>query len=154
MLANAIWALMNTSSLPEIQERVQNVLDGGALIHRITWIRGSTYIHTRMSVHSTLIVSEENMEMQLSLFDGYEGISTKDMTHQRRAKGRIGPTVTFTDDMAVPVQKEQFLANSSNKYFFVNMPSSNLMKNNCKTYQASGDVDLLIVQKAVKSAQL
>ena len=81
-------------------------------------------VHTRMSVHSTLIMSEENMEKHLSLlFDGYDAISTKDMTHQRRAKGRIGPTLTFIEDMAVTVQKEQFLANSSNKQNFVNMLS-------------------------------
>ena len=99
MFAKCIWALMNTSSLPEIQGRMHYVLNGGAHIHHIPWIRGST---SRMSVHSTLIMSEENMEMHLSLlFDGYEGISTKDMTHQRRAKGRIGPTLTFTEDMAV-----------------------------------------------------
>ena len=52
----------------------------------------------------------------------------------------------------VTVQKEQCLVNSSNKQYFVNMLSSNLVKNNCKTYLASGDADLLIVQKAVESA--
>ena len=128
VLANAIWDLMNTSSLPEIQGRVQYVLDGGALIHRIPWIRGSTY---------------KNMELQLSYLIGYEGISTKDMTHQRRAKGRIGPTVTFTKDMAVTVQKEQFLANSSNKQSCVNMLSSNLVKYNCKTIMLQEMLTLL-----------
>ena len=55
---------MNTSSLPDLQGRVQYVLDGGALIHRIPWIRGST---------SILIVSEQNLEMQLSyLMDIYK----------------------------------------------------------------------------------
>ena len=74
------------------------------------------------------------------------------MTHQRRAKGRIGPTLTFIGDMVVTVKKEQCLANSSNKQYFVNMLSSNLVKNNCKTHHASGDDDLVIVQKAVESA--
>ena len=39
------------------------------------------------------------------------------------------------------MQKEQCLANSSNKQYFVNMLSSNLVMNNCKTYHASGDAD-------------
>ena len=66
---------------------------------------GYMAVHTRMSVHSTL---RRKCGNAIVIFDGYEGISTKDMTHQRRAKGRIGPTVTFTEDMAVTVQKEQF----------------------------------------------
>ena len=44
------------------------------------------------------------------------------------------------------------MSGSSNKQYFVNMLSSNLVKNNCKTYHASGDTDLLIVEKAVESA--
>ena len=95
-------------------------------------------------------VKRAKMGHPIVIFDGYDSISTKDMTHQRRAKGRIGPTVTFTEDMAITLQKEQFLANSSNRQNFVNMLSSNLVKNNCKIYHASGDADLLIVQKAVK----
>ena len=64
-------------------------------------------------------VKRAKMGHPIVIFDGYDSISTKDMTHQRRAKGRIGPTVTFTEDMAITVQKEQFLANSSNRQNFV-----------------------------------
>ena len=47
------------------------------------------------------------------------------MTHQRRAKGRIGPTLTFIEDMAVTVQKKQCMTNSINTQYFVNMLRSN-----------------------------
>ena len=30
------------------------------------------------------------------IFDGYEVASTKDLTHTRRNKGKLGPTVSFT----------------------------------------------------------
>ena len=55
------------------------------------------------------------------VFDGYEGTSTKDMTHQRRAGGRTGATVTFDEDMPVTMKKDEFLANNTNKQQFINM---------------------------------
>lgn len=57
------------------------------------------------------------------VFDGYEGTSTKDMTHQRRAKGQAGITVTFTGDMQFTMKKDKFLANKSNKQHFINLLS-------------------------------
>ena len=44
------------------------------------------------------------------------------------------------------------MANRKNKQQFIFMLSRELEKNNCKTYHASGDADLLIVQKAIQSA--
>ena len=61
------------------------------------------------------------------------------MTHQRRSKSSSGTNVSFTGDTTVTKKKDQFLANRQNK-------------KNCETRHASGDADLLIVQKAVQSA--
>ena len=74
------------------------------------------------------------------------------MTHQRRSKGRAGATVTVASNMTTTMKKDQFLANRKNKQQFIFMLGRELEKNNCKTYHASGDADLLIVQKAVQSA--
>ncbi len=81
-----------------------------------------------------------------------QGLLTKDMTHQRRSKGKAGATVTVAANMTTTMKKEQFLANRKNKQQFIFMLSRELEKNNCKTHHASGDADLLIVQKAVQSA--
>ena len=86
------------------------------------------------------------------MFDGYESTNTKDMTHQRRSKGKAGATVTVASNMTTTMKKDQFLANRKNKQQFIFMLSRELEKKNCKTYHASGDADLLIVQKAVHSA--
>ena len=43
VLAEAIWKL-HTPDLSEVTGPVQHVLDGGALIQRIPWTRGSTYM--------------------------------------------------------------------------------------------------------------
>ena len=77
----------------------------------------------------------------------------KDMVHQSRAKGQAGVNVTFTEDMNLTMKKANFLANSANKQQFIKMLGHHLEKK-CKVYNASGDADLLIVQKAVQSASL
>ena len=74
------------------------------------------------------------------------------MTHQRRSKGNAGTTVTFTGDTPVTLKKDQFLANRQNKQRFIFMLREELTKKNCAMHHASGDADLLIVQKAVQSA--
>lgn len=86
------------------------------------------------------------------VFDGYEGKSTKDMTHQRRRKGQAGETVTFTIDMQLTMKKDQFLANKTNKQQFINMLGDHLEMSKCEVHHSPGDADLLIVQKAVESA--
>jgi len=42
------------------------------------------------------------------VFDGYRVSPTKDMTHQRWARGQAGVAVTFTDDMKLTMSKEKF----------------------------------------------
>ena len=69
------------------------------------------------------------------------------MTHQRRLKSKIGATVTFTEKMHLTLTKSEFLVNKSNKKRFVNMLGETLEKNNCKSYYASANADLLIFQK-------
>ena len=44
------------------------------------------------------------------VFDGYDGTSTKYMTHQRRNKGKLGET-----DMHITMSKEQLFAKNMNK---------------------------------------
>ena len=149
-LDDAIWVLLG----PDVQADVPNedsryVLDGGALIQRIPWIRGSTYgcIVNQYTEYVT-----HKYRDAIVVFDGYDNANTKDMTHQIRSKCNAGTTVTFTGDTPVTMKKDQFLANRQNKKRFISMLSEELAKKDCETHHASGDADLLIVQKAVQSA--
>ena len=124
-------------------------MDGGTLIHRIPWSRGSTYgwiFH-----HYTKYVKHKYRHA-IVVFDGYGSTNTKDTTHQIRSKGNAGTSVTFTADTPVTMKKGQFLANRQNKQRFIFMLSEELRKNNCEVHHASGDADLLIAMKAVQSA--
>ncbi len=80
------------------------------------------------------------------VFDGYGKLSTKDMVHQRRTKGKAGLTVTFSEDIKLTMKKENFLANSTNKQLFINLLGRFLGKK-CKIFHAPGDADVLIVEK-------
>ena len=86
------------------------------------------------------------------VFDGYD-MSRKNKTHQRRAAGKVGATVTFTGNMKVTLKKDNSLANPKNKQRFINMPSRFLQEDNCPTYHAEGDADVQNVKAAVESAR-
>ena len=64
------------------------------------------------------------------IFDGYEVASTKDLTHTRRNKGKLGPTVSLTAEMTRTSTKELFLSNKLNKQKFVHMLGAELEKYN------------------------
>ena len=101
----------------------------------------------RLYVQRMSKLNNEHPDGQATVvFDGYDGTSTKNTTHQRRTGGNAGATVTFDEDMQVTMKKEQFLANKTNKQHFINMLSTKLRAQNCQTHHAAGDADLLIVQ--------
>jgi hypothetical protein len=87
------------------------------------------------------------------VFDGYEGLSTKNLTQKRRTAGKVGATVTFTEDMKATMKKDQFLSNSRNKQWFFKMLSQFLHKIGSETHHAQDDADVLIVKTAVESAR-
>lgn len=130
VLADAIWTLL-TKDAPGITGQVHYVLDGGALVQRIPWARGSTYkgICTQYTEYVTKKYGQAKV-----VFDGYDGTSTKGTAHQRRARGNAGATVTFDEDMQATMKEEQFLANKTNKQHFINMLSTKLCTHNCQTH--------------------
>ena len=70
------------------------MLDGGALLQRIPWTQGATY-HDLCTVYTDYV--ERKYGEAIIIFDGYDEMSTKDMTHlMRRNKEQAGVNVTFT----------------------------------------------------------
>ena len=120
------------------------VLDGGALLHRVSWSRGVTfkdicdiYVHYVTRKYGNCVI----------VFDGYsEEPSVKDMTHRRRGTNTV--TVHCESNMMVTVKKEVFLGNKQNKQRFSNMLSEFFEQAGCESVHARGDADL-IVQTAV-----
>ena len=56
-------------------------------------------------------------------------------------------------NMNVTLKKDNFLANPKNKQRFINMLSCFLQEDNCPSYHAEGDADVLFVKTAVESAR-
>ena len=148
-LADAIWKL-NDEKDAKITENVQYVLDGGALLHRIPWIRGTSFSKILQS-YSDYVKSHYGDAV--IVFDGYDESSTKDMTHMKRSKGKKGVSVTFTANMNITVSKEDFLTNNLNKKQFVSLLSRQLESTGSKVFMAKADADLLIVNKAIEAAE-
>ena len=142
VLADAIWSLLQTLNIPAVSGQVQYVLDGGALLQHIPSKKGVIYSEI-LGTYTEYVTRKYGHA--IVVFDDYLNSSTKDMTHQRRLKSKIRATVTFTEKNAMT--KSEFLMNKINKQGFVNMLGKTLEKNNCKSYYASADADLLIIQK-------
>lgn len=132
-------------------EEVQFILDGGALLQKIPWPRGSTYASI---VESYVRHVRQRFGKPVIVFDGYtSGPSTKDITHLRRCKGKSSTDVQFTSDMTLQTRKDLFLANPINKQRFINLHSSELQKHMCKAVCCEGDADTKIVAEALGSAK-
>ena len=83
-LASALWTTVKLIE-KAIPDDVRYVLDGGALLHKLTWICGSTYL-TIVQKYVDFVIKMYGQAVVV--FDGYTGASTKDMTRKRRVKGK------------------------------------------------------------------
>ena len=95
----------------------------------------------------------EHYKEPIVVFDGYEQCSTKDMMQKRRSLGKTGSSVSFTLDMQLTTSKELFLSEISNKQRFIRSLGERLKANHCHVFHDTADGDLLIVRKAIVSAQ-
>ena len=149
-IANSIWSSFGpyVASLPD---SVSYVLDGGSLLHRISWAKGQTYSEICDSYVDYVI--KRYGEGTTVVFDGYDGQpSTKDTTHVRRTKGKQGIAVHFTGEVRLNMKKTDFLTNLDNKQRFLEMLVIKMNEAKLQAIQSSGDADILIVQTAIRSA--
>ena len=102
---DAIWKICEThasaNNLIISWNNIQYVLDGGALLQRIPWSRGSTYQDIFNQYTEYVARKYANA---IVVFDGYESTNTKDVTHKSRAKGIVGTTVAFITDMPLTMK--------------------------------------------------
>ena len=82
--ADSIWINLKQKD-PPAPENPRYVLDGGALLYRIPWTCGSSF-STTLQTYADYV--NKRYPGSVIVFDGYEEVSTKDMTHRRRSKGK------------------------------------------------------------------
>ena len=99
------------------------VMDGGALLHKVLWKKGSTFssifkIYIRKILNFTLSKCSDIMV----IFDGYIS-STKDHCHLKR-NPISGAEVRFDKATHLLCSKEVLLSNTNNKERFIDHLSS------------------------------
>ena len=104
-LAEALWAKLSPEAKTQPEGNVQYVLDGGALLHQIPWPRGSPTYKEVCNLYCSYV--RRKYGRVIVVFDGYDEMSTKAMTQQSRASGKVAATVTFTESMSVMHAKER-----------------------------------------------
>ena len=118
---DALWAKLTPEAKTQPEGKVQHVLDGGGLLHRVPWPRGSATYKVVCDLYCTYV--QKKYGRAIVVFDGYNEMSAKAMTQQRRASGKAASTVTFTESMSVTLKKDNFLSNPKNKQRFLSMLS-------------------------------
>lgn len=151
VLADVLWKSIDEEQREPSGDQVQYVLDGGALLHRIPWPRGSTY-DSVCQIYVRYVTQKYGAAV--IVFDGYKDEpTTKDATQQRRTGTCSSLTVNFAGDMIIKSKKEDFLNNKTNKQRFIHFLSDKLERAGCSTEHAKHDADVRIVQTALASAR-
>ena len=101
VLADVLWKSVNSEQRDPRGDE-QYVLDGGALLHRLQWPKGSTYDGVCLNYVSYVT---HKYGAAVVVFDGYsKEPTTKDAAHVRRHGAHAsGVNVHFTGDMKNPV---------------------------------------------------
>ena len=146
-LAQAIGKMAGQSNI--VPQSASYVIDGGSLLHRITWKQGLTY----SGICKTYVkYVKDRYGAATVVFDGYGSPNTKDSTHTRCGQGLMDANMAFTPDMKFHSKKDRFLRNAVNKQRFINLLSATLEEDGCKTVHAVGDADFLIMKTAIEYA--
>ena len=138
-LQNGLCKKVPDCIVNEVPVGVAYVLDGGALLHRLPWPKGHTYLSL---CHQYTQYIQRHFEEAVVVFDGYDhGPSTKDETHCRRSGKEVGVEVSFEPNMFTTMKKAAFLANQRNKQGFLYLLGSELVKASIKVKHCKGDAD-------------
>jgi len=126
------------------------VLDGGALLHRVRWMKGLTY--SQIAKQYVTYIARHYGTCVTIVFDGYSsGPSTKDHEHLRRST-KTAATVNIDFDCLACSDQQSFLANEENKGAFLKLLTDQFLSNGHDVQQAPSDADTLIVRVALAAA--
>lgn len=98
----------------KIPENSQFIIDGGHLLHSVTWPCDATYREV-CDTYVTHVLIHYGRGSAL-IFDGYDfTLSTKALEQHRRAVQNASAEIIFEVDMVLTTSQTSFLANSKNK---------------------------------------
>ena len=129
------------------------VIDGGALLYNVKWLRNSSYDDLANQCVNHLQMKYEHCQIRV-VFDGYKDpLSTKAHEHLRRS-GVSSADVNITDtSMQVTSTRKPFLRNRHNKTELIRILRQKFSDVGIETDQSDGDADDLTVKKALEMAK-
>ena len=150
-LASSLWELGNCAA-EHVPEECTYVLDGGSLLQRIPWTKGATFDSICESYCQ--YIEDKKYQNCHVVFDGYPSKpTTKDITHERRTKGKSSVSVAFKPNNPLKSKKDAFLGNTENKQHFISLLGTHLTRKGYKVHHAEEDADLLVAVTAVLASE-
>ncbi|XP_065911780.1 uncharacterized protein [Dysidea avara] len=141
--------LKNSVEPSALNIQAKYVLDGGALIHKLKWIKKGTYQDIVKQYVSYVRAKYGNCCI---VFDGYkQGPSIKDHEHERRVK-KACADIQLIESMEANVNQETFLSNEGNKAQFISLLSCYLKSDAQAVHNSPGDADTMIAACALQMA--
>ena len=129
--------------------QTQFVLDGGALLHRVSWTKNYTYLEVA-DHYLQCVIRRYELSVAVAC-DGYSGRSTKDHDHNRRSS-KMAASVSISPDTISYPNRQAFLAKTDNKARLIAYLISYFEVNGIIVRQAESDVHTLIVRVALDFA--
>ena len=136
-------------SLDKIEKQVTSIIDGGALLHRVSWKKGSKFSDVGRSYVNFV---KTHYKHPIIVFDGYDDESTKSHEHLRRNAVPQSKLVQIVSENPVPYTQERYFSCIENKAEFIKYLTSILKESNIEVHNCTGDADGSIVAKALEHA--
>ena len=115
-LMNALAEIARPSNHEGVPSVTTYVIDGGWLLPQIPWSKGSKFKDICDDYLNFVIIHYS--KQCTVVFDRYPDFSTKDTTHMRRTKVKVGRSIKPALNNTLSVKKEDFLLNKNNKQDF------------------------------------
>ena len=129
--------------------KVQYVLDGGALLHKVPWSKGMVF--NKVTEAYVSYVRRHYGRAKL-VFDGYEDpMSIKGNEHIRRSSKGSSRDIQVIPDNEVPYSKQRFLSNNHNKSQLISLLKNAFQTDGQTVKVCRGDADAMIVKEALDS---
>ena len=150
-LAHAIWKCIGACHITP-PNRAHHVSYERSLLHKVVWKNGMTY--KEICKRDIDYVKKHYGQNCSVVFDRYRGnaASTKDTTHLRHSKGKLGRPVMFTANAVFNMKKDEFLLNLKIKQCFLEMVTAEMNTEGMCAMQSGGDADTLIATTEVDIA--
>ena len=124
----ALWKVLMPDHLSfsqqQIPESIVFIIDGGALLHRVCWVKDITF--GELAQHYVNYAKKHHGSCFI-IFNDYELKSTKASEHKRRSGcSPKCPNISIQECNKVPYTQDRFLSNESNKAQLIRLYPTNL----------------------------